>query len=90
MTKKPPAKCIRLAGGTITTSLEDKTMKMNNHKVWQCILCDFLYDEYLGLPEHGIAPGTRWQDVPDDWECPDCGVGKADFEMQELQTAITA
>ena len=34
-----------------------------------------------GMPEHGIAPGTRFEDLPDDWECPDCGVGKADFYL---------
>ena len=48
---------------------------------WQCIVCGFIYDEAEGWPEDGIAPGTRWEDVPDDWECPDCGVGKDDFEM---------
>ena len=37
-----------------------------------------------GLPEEGIAPGTRWDDVPDSWTCPDCGVTKDDFEMMEL------
>ncbi|WP_372867806.1 rubredoxin [Pseudomonas sp.] len=34
-------------------------------------------------PDEGIAAGTPWSEVPDDWLCPDCGVGKADFEMQE-------
>jgi rubredoxin len=36
------------------------------------------------LPEEGIAPGTRWEDVPETWTCPDCGVTKDDFEMVEL------
>ncbi|WP_160109490.1 FAD-dependent oxidoreductase [Pseudomonas izuensis] len=48
---------------------------------WECLVCGFVYDEATGMPEHGIAAGTRWEDVPDDWFCPDCGVGKADFEM---------
>jgi rubredoxin len=52
--------------------------------VWQCILCGFIYDESAGLPEEGIAPGTRWADVPDDWICPDCSATKADFEMIEI------
>ena len=43
-----------------------------------------MYDEALGDPEHGIAPGTRWADVPDDWTCPECAVGKSDFEMVEV------
>ncbi len=50
-------------------------------KKWQCLVCDFQYDEALGMPEDGIAPGTTWEDVPDDWTCPDCGAGKDDFEM---------
>lgn len=53
-------------------------------KVWQCIVCNYLYDEAVGDPEHGIAPGTPWEAVPDDWACPDCGVSKADFEMVEI------
>jgi rubredoxin len=53
-------------------------------KKWQCLVCSFIYDEELGLPEEGIAPGTRWDDIPDDWMCPDCGVGKEDFEMVEV------
>lgn len=53
-------------------------------RTWMCVVCGFIYDEADGLPEEGIAPGTRWEDVPDDWTCPDCGVGKDDFEMVEL------
>ena len=48
---------------------------------WECIVCGLIYDEKEGWPEDGIAPGTKWQDVPEDWTCPDCGVGKADFEL---------
>ncbi len=51
---------------------------------WQCLVCGFIYDEAKGLPEEGIAPGTSWDDIPDDWECPECGVGKEDFEMVEI------
>jgi rubredoxin len=50
-------------------------------KTWQCIVCGFIYDEAQGLPEDGIAPGTAWADIPESWECPDCGVSKSDFEM---------
>ncbi|MCZ8319466.1 MAG: rubredoxin [Lysobacteraceae bacterium] len=52
-------------------------------RTWVCIVCGFLYDEAQGLPAEDIAPGTRWEDIPDDWACPDCGVGKVDFEMVE-------
>ncbi len=48
---------------------------------WVCNICGWIYDEDKGDPEHGIAPGTRWQDIPADWTCPDCGVFKDDFEL---------
>jgi rubredoxin len=51
-------------------------------KIWECVICGFRYDEAEGIPEAGIAPGTRWEDVPDVWMCPDCATGKHDFEMQ--------
>jgi rubredoxin len=51
---------------------------------WQCTVCGFIYDEAKGLPEDGIAPGTSWDDIADDWECPECGVGKDDFEMVQI------
>ena len=50
-------------------------------KTYICIVCGFIYDETAGRPEDGIAPGTKWADVPETWECPDCGVPKSDFEM---------
>lgn len=53
-------------------------------KQWQCIFCGFFYDEAVGLPAEGIAPGTRWADVADDWVCPECGATKADFVMIEV------
>ncbi len=51
------------------------------YKKYKCIICGLVYDEAEGMPEHDIAPGTRWKDVPEDWVCPDCGVGKSDFEV---------
>ncbi|MFT7548123.1 MAG: rubredoxin-NAD+ reductase [Candidatus Azotimanducaceae bacterium] len=48
---------------------------------WECTVCGLIYDQTKGMPEDGIAAGTRWEDVPDDWYCPDCGAGKADFEL---------
>ena len=50
---------------------------------WECIVCGLVYDEKEGWPDDGIAPGTKWEDVPADWLCPDCGVGKEDFELIE-------
>ena len=53
-------------------------------KKWECVVCGWVYDEELGLPDEDIAPGTKWEDVSEDWVCPDCGVSKEDFEMVEM------
>ncbi|MGT9867271.1 rubredoxin [Stenotrophomonas maltophilia group sp. P373] len=53
-------------------------------RTWMCVVCGFLYSEAEGLPEEGIMPGTRWEEIPETWTCPDCGVTKADFEMVEV------
>ena len=47
-----------------------------------CSICGYIYDEAMGIPEAGIAPGTKWEDLPDDWVCPICGATKAEFEKQ--------
>lgn len=62
------------------TSIRTVGLTMEYRK-WRCLVCDFEYDEAEGLPDEGIEPGTRWEDVPDDWTCPDCGAPKSDFEM---------
>jgi rubredoxin-NAD+ reductase len=54
------------------------------YKTWLCIVCGLIYDEALGWPQDGILAGTRWEDVPEDWVCPECHVGKADFEMLDI------
>ncbi|MES2579723.1 MAG: rubredoxin [Pseudomonadota bacterium] len=53
-------------------------------KTWMCLVCGFIYEEEKGWPEEGIAPGTRWEDVPTDWLCPECGASKAEFQMIEF------
>jgi rubredoxin len=53
-------------------------------RIWQCAHCGHIYDEAEGAPLEGLAPGTRWRDVPEDWICPLCGSAKAQFEMIEL------
>ena len=53
-------------------------------KQWVCVICGWIYDEAAGLPEEGIAAGTRWSDVPADWRCPLCDVGKEDFALVEF------
>ena len=54
---------------------------MQEYQVWECLVCGFIDDEAKGWPADGIVAGTRWSEVPDDWICPDCGVGKAGFQM---------
>ncbi len=44
-----------------------------------CEVCGYEYDEAIGDPDNGIEPGTKWDDIPDDWVCPLCGVGKDEF-----------
>jgi len=51
---------------------------------YECSICGFIYDEELGLPDEGIAAGTKWDDIPEDWQCPDCSVGKSDFDMVQI------
>jgi rubredoxin len=53
-------------------------------RTFMCVVCGFIYSEAEGWPDDGIAPGTRWEDDPDTWTCPDCGVTKSDFEMIEV------
>lgn len=53
-------------------------------RVYMCVVCGFIFKEVEGHPEDGIAPGTRWEDIPDTWTCPDCGVSKSDFEQVEV------
>lgn len=61
---------------------EQRANTIGQHmRKFECIVCGLVYDEALGMPDEGIAPGTKWEDIPDDWECPDCGVTKEDFEL---------
>lgn len=53
-------------------------------KTWVCPNCGYTYNEEKGDPKNGLAPGTRWKDIPEDWVCPDCGMIKAEFEMIEI------
>ena len=50
---------------------------------WECTVCSYIYDPEKGDPDNDIEPGTPFEALPDDWVCPDCGVGKEDFEKVE-------
>lgn len=52
------------------------------YRIWECVLCGFQYDEAVGDPDSGIAPGTRWEDIPEDWSCPECNATKSEFDMR--------
>ena len=52
-------------------------------KKYKCIACGYIYDPAVGDVENNIEPGTAFEDLPDDWTCPDCGVGKDEFEPTE-------
>lgn len=53
-------------------------------KAYLCVICGYVYEEAKGDPAAGIAPGTKWEDVPLSWRCPDCGAGKEEFDMIEI------
>ena len=66
------------------SSMVDKAVKKEDEKMdkYVCKVCGYVYDPEKGDPDNGVAPGTKFEDVPDDWVCPVCGVGKQDFEME--------
>lgn len=49
-------------------------------KKWECTVCGYVYDPAVGDGDNGIAPGTAFEDLPDDWVCPECGAGKDMFQ----------
>jgi rubredoxin len=57
---------------------------VSDPKTWMCLICGWIYDEAAGDPEHGLAPGTAWADIPMNWTCPECGARKEDFEMVQI------
>jgi rubredoxin len=57
---------------------------VTEEKTWMCLICGWIYDEATGAPEHGIAAGTPWSEVPMNWTCPECGARKEDFEMVQI------
>jgi len=50
-------------------------------KKYRCLECEHVYDEAIGDPDSGLAPGTLWADIPDDWVCPVCGAPKSVYEL---------
>lgn len=51
-------------------------------KKYTCTVCGYVYNEATGDPDNGVAPGTKWEDLPEDWVCPMCGASKEEFEAE--------
>lgn len=79
-----PALCRKSARGPVVDSVPPSRQSRWHMKTYMCLICGFIYDEEEGDPEGGLPAGTRWDDVPLSWRCPDCGAGKEDFEMVEV------
>ena len=69
------------------SSNESKGAPAAAFQTWMCLICGWVYEEAAGLPDEGIAPGTRWADVPEDWCCPECAAFKAEFDMVRIVDA---
>jgi rubredoxin len=54
---------------------------MTTYRKYVCAACGHVYDEEFGDPASGVAPGARWEDVPEDWICPECGVDKSFYDL---------
>jgi rubredoxin len=65
----------------ISSSSESKRRRIRMDR-YVCTICGYVYDPELGDPDNGVEPGTKWDAVPDDWECPVCGASKEDFEKE--------
>ena len=52
-------------------------------KKYKCLMCGYIYDPAAGDQDNDVEPGTAFEDLPDDWVCPECGVGKDEFEPVE-------
>ncbi len=76
---KTPRRAATYVEQSQTNNQEERTME-TGQKRYTCTVCGYIYDPAKGDPENGIAPGTPFEDLPDDWVCPVCGVGKDKFE----------
>ena len=52
---------------------------------YTCSICGYVYDEAVGDPDRGFEPGTKWEELPQEWDCPLCGAAKADFEEEKIK-----
>ena len=66
-------------GGNLVTKINQQEKEKITMKKYECEPCGYIYDPAVGDPDGGIAPGTAFEDIPDDWVCPLCGLGKDVF-----------
>jgi rubredoxin len=64
-------------------SLQRSTRKEIIMEKWECLVCGYIYDPSVGDPDNGVPAGTRFEDLPDDWVCPECGAEKDMFQKVE-------
>lgn len=67
-----------------TAVLNGEAADSSSYSLYMCTVCGWIYDEAKGLPEAGIPPGTRWEDVPEDFNCPECSESKEAFEKIDV------
>lgn len=60
--------------------VKNRLQEAMNMDKWQCLACPYIYDPALGDPDGGVPAGTKFEDIPDDWMCPICGVAKTQFK----------
>ena len=65
--------------GAVDKETKKEEMKMDKYV---CKVCGYTYDPEKGDPDNGVAPGTKFEDIPEDWTCPVCGARKVDFEKE--------
>jgi rubredoxin len=58
-------------------------LKGKNMQKWECSVCGYIYDPEVGDPDNGVGPKTRFEDLPADWTCPDCGAAKEEFNPMD-------
>jgi len=68
---------------TAPSYIEEKKEATPKMAKYKCTVCGYIYDPELGDPDNGVAPGTPFEELPDNWVCPVCGVGKSEFEKMQ-------
>lgn len=68
---------------TLLVKSAQKVQEVKEMQKWRCTVCGYIYNPEEGDPTQGIEPGTPFDELPDDWVCPECGAGKDAFEPVE-------